>query len=145
MPPKTVAVLLLLPWLSTCAGPVAPTMSVQGDWAAPVSGHSDFMYIRFEQDASGIRGTACEVNSGFVLFRDVPITVEYPYVSFVIRSTSTAPCCGNLAGASFAGAFDSTERLTGYLRYPSDSAGTARGIGFTRASASFIGSLCPAR
>src|SRR5262245_46496115 len=80
----TVAIALLV--CAGCGSPMAPS-TVVGDWTGRVAPlHFAWLSIRFVQQGRTISGIACyqdpegAADKKGILFRDVPVTINYPQV-----------------------------------------------------------------
>jgi hypothetical protein len=53
------------------------------------------------------------MSEGVLLYKDAPVSGDYPDVQFTVGAAHTQPCCPHLAGTHFAGKHDSTKDIVG--------------------------------
>ena len=87
-----------------------------GTWLARATDRAgDVFVLRVEQSGNTITGTACEADGGVTLYRDAPISGQYPDVGFTVTKESAAACCLNLVGTRFSGRQDGTGEIVGQV------------------------------
>jgi hypothetical protein len=125
---------------TTCSAcsPTSPSESLTGTWRAS-SGHSGGFYLSLQQTGEEIRGTACGIDSGRVLYRNAPVRGTYPRVLFTAALEHTGPCCAHLAGTTFFGRIDGSLDIVGTLSLPN---GGGSGLRFKRSD--FVSRDCSA-
>jgi len=65
---------------ATCASPLPPSSSAVGDWEGR-EGRFVYLHIRFTQQGNDLQGTACYTSDLDVIFKGVPVQINYPHVS----------------------------------------------------------------
>jgi len=120
---KSILILVLLIACGGCGAKLAPSSSIVGDWSGRVAPlHFAHLSIRFIQQGSEITGIACyqdpegAADGKGILFRDAPVSVDYPNVSLSV---------GSPASFSFSGRFQPNGELKG-----SSGNGNSRGSGY---------------
>jgi hypothetical protein len=60
--------------------------SMDGTWIrGGISGdHFGIIVLLIKDEGAEVTGAACRTSSGHLIFRDVPVSGHYPYVSFVV-------------------------------------------------------------
>ena len=107
------AVVLLLALSTIGCNLTGPEEDLNGDWIARSIGHSSQVGLTLRHIDDTITGTACAISDGVLLYRDVPVTGDYPDVQFTVAAGNTAPCCAQLAGTRFSGKQVDTKDIVG--------------------------------
>ena len=85
-------------------GRFGPSQSAAGAWQASGIGHTQTFQLLLTQDGDTIGGMACAEDSGFLMFRNIPVTGHSPKVVFT------------WGGATFAGKHEmSRDQIAGDL------------------------------
>jgi hypothetical protein len=90
-----------------------PKEDLSGHWIARSIGHSSQVGFTLMQSGDAITGKACAMSDGVLLYKDAPVSGEYPDLQFTVGPAQTQPCCGQLAGTHFAGKQDDTRDIVG--------------------------------
>jgi hypothetical protein len=99
---------------SGCSNPLAPS-AIVGYWSGrDVPANFAVIQIRFEQQGSGIGGTACRLDGASLTFSGIPVTVDHSSVTFTVYPGAPDP-------QTFVGRFTSDgKKLKGaFTRSPS--------------------------
>jgi hypothetical protein len=73
---------MMIACVGGCSSPLAPS-AIAGYWSGrDVPAHFAAVEIRFEQQGSGLAGTACRVDGADLTFSGVPVTVDDSNVRF---------------------------------------------------------------
>ena len=110
---RTLLVLAGVALSSSTCNLTGPSESLAGNWQANIGGKFGFIGISLQQTGDQISGTACRSDVNIVMFRNVPVRGEYPYVRFDVASSYLEPCCLVLTGDRFSGRRDSTGDIVG--------------------------------
>ena len=108
-----VARLVLLTVVAIGCNVTGPKEDLSGHWIARSIGHSTLIGFTLMQGGDAITGKACAISDGVLLYKDAPVSGEYPELQFTVGATQTQPCCAQLAGTHFAGKQDSTRDIVG--------------------------------
>jgi hypothetical protein len=83
---RVVYVVILAAWLPVCRH--REVFPMDGTWArGGISGdHSGLYVMQITDEGSRVTGAVCHSSSGYLIFRDVPVTGRYPFVSFDLPS-----------------------------------------------------------
>ena len=76
--------------------------------------------MSLQQTGDTVRGVACSVSVGTVLFKNAPVSGEYPDVRFTVTAESVAPCCTYTPGQGFDGELKDDGDIVGTLSFGSD-------------------------
>lgn len=79
--------------------PFGPKESFDGEWTAP-AGTFYTIGLSLRQSGDTITGVACATDV-VALYRNAPVTGDYPTIRVTVTATSTEPCCPHLAGQTF--------------------------------------------
>ena len=109
---RTVLVILAALTCPTCS-PTGPSVNLSGHWIARSIGHSSQVGFTLMQSGDMITGKACAISDGVLLYKDAPVSGEYPNVQFTVAAAQTQPCCAQLAGTHFGGKQDGTKDIVG--------------------------------
>jgi hypothetical protein len=90
-----------------------PKEDLSGHWVARSIGHAEFVGLTLMQSGDMITGKACAMSDGILLYRNAPVSGDYPDIQFTVAATQTQPCCANLAGTHFTGKQDTTKDIVG--------------------------------
>ena len=108
-----VAVVLVVVLTCASCSPTSPSQSLSGFWIARSIGHSSQVGFTLMQSGDMITGKACAISDGVLLYKDAPVSGEYPDVQFTVAASQTQPCCANMAGTRFSGKQDMTKDIVG--------------------------------
>jgi len=89
-----------------------PKEDLSGHWIAP-SGRTSQVGFTLMQSGDLITGKACAKDMGMLLYKDAPVSGDFPYVEFTVAASQTQPCCAGGAGAHFSGKQDGTKDIVG--------------------------------
>lgn len=109
---RTALVFIVLLSCASCS-PTGPSQSLSGFWIARSIGHSSQVGFTLMQSGDMITGKACAMDSGVLLYKDAPVSGEYPHVEFTVFASQTQPCCSHMAGTRFSGKQDGTRDIVG--------------------------------
>ena len=90
-----------------------PKEDLSGHWIAQGAGHTLLFGFTLMQSGDLITGKACAMSDGLLMYKDAPVSGDYPDVQFTVGATQTQPCCANTAGAHFSGKQDGTKDIVG--------------------------------
>jgi len=107
------ALIFVLALSSAACSPTSPSQNLSGHWIARSIGHSSQVGFTLMQSGDMITGKACAISDGVLLYKDAPVSGEYPNVQFTVASAQTQPCCAQMAGTHFGGKQDSTKDIVG--------------------------------
>ena len=100
-------------------GLFGPSESLTGGWFAYGFKFQAF-YLCIEQTGDTVSGRASGRDSTFgissggpFLFRDAPVSGNYPNVTFTVTKETVNACCPHLVGRTFSGKFDTTRDIVG--------------------------------
>ena len=93
----------------------APKEDLSGHWTAQGAGHTLLFGLTLMQSGDLITGKACASDGGMLLYKDAPVSGEYPDVQFTVGAAHTQPCCSQMAGTHFSGKQDGTKDIVGTL------------------------------
>jgi hypothetical protein len=108
-----IAVVLIVVLCCASCSPTSPSQSLSGFWIARSIGHSAQVGFTLMQSGDMITGKACAISDGVLLYKDAPVSGEYPNVQFTVAPQQTQPCCANIAGMHFSGKQDGTKDIVG--------------------------------
>ncbi|MGD9901913.1 MAG: hypothetical protein AB7U83_00480 [Vicinamibacterales bacterium] len=114
---------------TTGCGLFGPSESFEGEWTAS-GGKFYVIGLSLRQSGDTVSGVACAAQDGVVLYRNAPVTGDYPSIRVVVSAGSTAPCCAHLAGQTFTAEMEKRGEIV-----------TPDGIRFRRS----VDPACPAR
>ena len=109
---RTAIVIIVALSCASCS-PTGPSQSLSGFWIARSIGHSSQVGFTLMQSGDMITGKACAISDGVLLYKDAPVSGEYPNVQFTVALAQTQPCCAQMAGTRFSGKQDSTKDIVG--------------------------------
>ena len=100
-----------------CAGCnlLGPKEDLSGNWIAQGAGHTLLFGFTLVQSGDEITGKACASSDGLLLYKDAPVTGDYPDLQFTVAAAQTQPCCSSSAGLHFSGKQDGTKDIVGRL------------------------------
>jgi len=78
--------------------------------------------MELRDNGGRLSGTACDWSSGYLVYSNVPVQVDYPNVSFRVREMDASPCCKGSAGFDFVGRVQADSTIRGQLTRPGDPA-----------------------
>jgi len=94
------AAVVVLASASGGCGLFGPSESFEGEWTAS-GGKFYVIGLSLRQSDDTVSGVACASQDGVLLYRNAPVTGDYPSIRVVVTAPSTAPCCAHLAGQTF--------------------------------------------
>jgi len=109
---RTALVFIVVLSCASCS-PTGPSQNLSGHWIAPAVGHTAQVGFTLMQSGDMITGKACAKDQGILLYKDAPVSGEYPHVEFTVAASQTQPCCAQMAGTHFSGKQDGTKDIVG--------------------------------
>jgi hypothetical protein len=73
--------------------------------------------MELRDNGGRLSGTACDWSSGYLVYSNVPVQVDYPNVSFRVREMDMCPGCKG-SGTEFFGTLNPDSTLRGQLHFP---------------------------
>ena len=107
--------------VSAGCNPFGPKESFEGEWVAP-AGKFYSIGLSLRQSGDTITGVACATDV-VALYKNAPVTGDYPTIRVTVTAASTMPCCPHLAGQTFAATMERRGEIV-----------TPTGVRFTRSA-----------